>query len=96
MHTIVPCTESRNSTIMADQESVGSFLMQVAKVATDSNEWTTQKQLQRLSRPGSKSVAAGRIALAFVDMFMFAPVQRACVGGCTDVAHAPYSASILT
>jgi len=39
---------------MADQESVGSFLMQVAKVATDSNEWTTQKQLQRLSRPGSK------------------------------------------
>ena len=60
---------------MADQESVGSFLMQVAKVATDSNEWTTQKQLQRLSRPGSKSVATGRIA--FVDMFMFAPVQGA-------------------
>ena len=80
--------------LMADQESVGSFLMQVAKVATDSNEWTTQKQLQRLSRPGSKSVATGRIA--FVDMFMFAPVQGACVGGCTDVAHAPYSASILT
>ncbi len=37
------------------EETVGSFLMQVAKVATDSNEWTTQKQLQRLSRPGSKS-----------------------------------------